>query len=74
MTPGAIEATVDFAIPALGGLWATLAGHRLIGKQPGADLRYDDWYERHGNKLRWLGPLLIAFALGRIGLFLARRT
>ncbi len=46
-----------------GGAYATLLGHRLVGRRPGQSLAFDAWHARHGHRLRRLGPLLMLAAL-----------
>jgi hypothetical protein len=66
MRPEAIAGLVEGAIPFFGGIYATLLGHRIVGKKPGEDLRYDQWHERFGPMFRILGPFMVIF-----GIFLA---
>lgn len=50
-------------IPMSAGIWATLAGHRKIGKPLGADKRYDAWFDKYAGMLRTFGPLLVCFGV-----------
>jgi hypothetical protein len=51
------------AIMLAAGIYATLLGHRVLGRRPGLSFAYDAWHDRHGHRLRRLGPLLILAAL-----------
>jgi hypothetical protein len=54
---------VNGAIPFFGGIFATLLGFRVLGRKPGANLKYDEWHNRFGTLLKVLGPLLVLFGV-----------
>ena len=54
---------LEGAVMFLGGLYGTLLGFRIAGKKPGADPKWDAWYEKFGRHLKWLGPALMVFAI-----------
>ena len=54
---------VEFGVTLFGGLWATLLGHRIVGKKLGEDAKWDAWYKRFGRHLKWLGPAVMVFAV-----------
>jgi hypothetical protein len=68
MNPEVFAGLAEGAIPLLGGLYGTLIGHRIIGKQPGEDYKYDLWHKQFGTMLKLLGPFMVLF-----GLFLMAR-
>lgn len=74
MSPEMIGALVDGSIPLLGGVYATLLGHRVLGKKEGEDVKYDAWYERYGGLFKWLGPALILFGILQLALGLSRSS
>jgi len=66
MTPSQVGAFVDGIIPIAGGTVAALYGFRVIGKKPGADAQFEQWYARFGGLLRFLGPMIVLFGIWRI--------
>jgi hypothetical protein len=63
MSPHFIAALSKGAIPFLCGLYGTLLAYRILGKKPGQDVRRDQWQQRYGGALKYLGPLLMAFGV-----------
>jgi hypothetical protein len=69
-----LAAMIDFSISVLGGVVALLLGYRVLGPQPGANPKYDAFYLKWAKHLKWLGPLIIAFALVQIVIAVRGRT
>lgn len=63
MRPDVLGELVNGAIPFCGGIYATLLGFRVVGKQPGSNPKYDEWHNRFGGILRVFGPFLVLFGL-----------
>ena len=63
MTQEIVVALVQASIPFLGGLYGTLLAYRVLGKRPGQDMRWDQWYQRFGRHFRYVGPLLMLFGV-----------
>ncbi len=66
MTPSQYGALADGIIPIVFGLFVTLQGHRIIGKQKGVDPAYDAKIDKFENLFIWGGPLLVIFGIYRI--------
>lgn len=68
MSPEAIGILVDKGISFAAAFIALAYGYRYLGKPPGADPKFDAWYEKYGKMMRYCGwgmlvcfvPLLIA--------------
>ena len=58
-----VACIVEGLIPTLGGVFATLLGHRKIGKKPGEDSRYDEKVAQVLPVLKILGPIISVFGL-----------
>lgn len=63
MQPELVGALVDGAVPFFAGIYATLLGFRVVGKRPGANLKYDEWHHRFGRHARLVGPCLVSYGL-----------
>jgi hypothetical protein len=63
MRPEVIGQLVNGAIPFFGGIYVILLGFRVVGKKPGASLRYDEWHNRFGGTLKVCGPVIVLFGL-----------
>lgn len=63
MSSAFIAAAVEALIPLVGGLICTLYGFRLIGPKPGQNPKQDEWHAKWGRHMKWLGPVVIAFAI-----------
>jgi hypothetical protein len=66
LSPQQVASLVDGLIPIAGGVMCSLYGFRVLGKAPGADARFDAWYQRYGKLLRVLGPVVVVFGLWRL--------
>ncbi|WP_169978185.1 hypothetical protein [Tautonia rosea] len=64
--PDLFAVIVEATIPIVAGVFATLLGHRVIGKTPGTDFRWDAWHQQYGMVFKVLGPFMVLF-----GIFLA---
>ena len=65
MTPF-LATVIDHSISVLGGVLALLVGYRVLGPKAGADPKYDAFYLKWARHLKWLGPVIIVFALVQI--------
>lgn len=61
---------VDFLSVIAVGVWMALYGFQVVGKKPG-DPKYERNHAAFGKHFRWLGPLIVAFQLVRMGLWIA---
>jgi len=61
-----LATVIDHSISVLGGILALLFGYRVLGPKAGVDPKYDAFYLKWGKHLKWLGPVVIAFALVQI--------
>lgn len=64
---------VDKAIAFLVFLYLTLLGFRVVGKKPGESARYDDWHNRYGRHMKWLGPVVMTIDVLLLIFEVARR-
>ena len=69
MTPQLIAVIIDNLITILGGVVAILIGFRILGPAPTTNPKFDAFYTGYGKHLKWLGPVLIVFALINIGIY-----
>jgi|GEM_PF-1297522 hypothetical protein len=69
MTPQLIAVIIDNLITILGGAVAMLIGFRIFGPKPTTNPKFDAFYNSYGKHLKWLGPVLIVFALINIGIY-----
>jgi hypothetical protein len=60
MTAGQMATIIEAGIGVLIGLYASLLGHRVVGKKPGESPDYDKWHEAWGGTLKALGPVIAA--------------
>jgi len=67
MTAQFIATIIDHSISVLGGIGGALIGFRVIGPKPGTNPKFDEFHKKWGKHLKWLGPLVIVFALVQIG-------
>lgn len=63
MDPNILAGIIEGFIPLSLGVYFTLVGHRLLGKKPGADFRYDQWHEKFGSMMKVLGPIVALFGV-----------
>ncbi len=64
MTAGTLATIMEIGGIFALGLYLTLWGHRIIGKKPGQDLRYDLLMEKRSGTLRWTGIGISLCAIG----------
>lgn len=69
-----LATVIDHSISVLGGILALLVGYRVLGPKAGVDPKYDAFYLKWGKHLKWLGPVVIAFALVQIAIAVYGRT
>lgn len=69
MTPQLIAVIIDNLITILGGVVAMLIGFRIFAPKPVTNPKFDALYNSYGKHLKWLGPVLIVFALINIGIY-----
>ena len=69
MSAQLIAVIIDNLISIVGGIVAILIGFRVIGPKPEANPKFDTFYAKMGKHLKWLGPLIILFALTQIGFY-----
>ena len=69
-----LAAMIDFSISVLGGIVALLLGYRVLGPKSGANPKYDAFYLKWAKHLKWLGPVIIVFALVQIAIAVRGRT
>ena len=58
-----VACVIEGLLPTIGGVFATLLGHRKIGKKPGEDPRYDEKVAQVLPTLKVLGPIIFLFGL-----------
>jgi hypothetical protein len=52
----------EWVIPFLGGIYCTLLGFQVL--KPKTELaRYEKWYTKFGNRMKWMGPLITLFGI-----------
>ena len=54
---------VNAAIPFFVGMFCLLVGFRLVGKQPGADPKFDQWHAHFGMFFKVAGPVLMGLGI-----------
>ena len=69
-----LAAMIDFSISVWGGIVALLLGYRVLGPKLGTNPKYDAFYLKWAKHLKWLGPMIIAFALVQIAIAVRGRT
>ena len=69
-----VATIIDHSISVLAGILALLLGYRVLGPKPGANPKYDTFYLKWTKHLKWLGPVIIAFALVQIAIAVLGRT
>jgi hypothetical protein len=69
-----IATVIDHSISVLGGIVALLIGYRVLGPKSGANPKYDAFYLKWAKHLKWLGPVVIAFALVQVAIAVFGRT
>jgi len=57
---------VEGVLVLLLGVYTILIGYRVLGKKPGEEMKYDEWYRRFGKIFKIGGPLIILFQVIRI--------
>lgn len=67
MSSDQIANIIEGSIPLAAGIYFTLLGHRIVGKKPGIDYKYDDWIEGKTSLFKTLGPIVIIFGVIQIG-------
>jgi hypothetical protein len=69
-----LATVIDHSISVLGGVLALLVGYRVLGPKVGTNPKYDTFYLKWAKHMKWLGPLIIVFALVQIALAVVGRT
>ncbi len=59
---------IDHSISLISGVISVLLGFRVIGPKYGTNPKYDTLYTKWVKHLKWLGPLVILFAVAQIAI------